>query len=41
MWERVQIDYETTNFNKIKTCLSFRNHPDIQTGRRYDDEIFG
>ena len=39
MWDRVKIDEEHTNFSKIRNCLNFRNHPDVQTGRRYDDEI--
>jgi len=24
----------------LKSCLNFRNHPDIQTGRKYDDQIW-
>jgi hypothetical protein len=34
MWDRVRMDEEHTTFAKIKSCLNFRNHPDIQTGRK-------
>lgn len=40
MWERVKNDEEHTTFSKVKSCLNFRNHPDIQTGRKYDDQVW-
>ena len=40
MWDRVKNDEEHTTFSKLKTCLNFRNHPDIQTGRKYDDQVW-
>lgn len=40
MWDRVKSDEQHTTFSKLKSCLNFRNHPDIQTGRKYDDQIW-
>lgn len=40
IWDRVKIDEEHTTFSKIKSSLNFRNHPDIQTGRKYDDQVW-
>lgn len=31
---------ETTTFAKIKHSLNFRNHPDIQNGRKYEEDIW-
>ena len=40
MWEQVKIDDSHTNMLKMKTSLNFRNHPDVVTGRKYDDQIW-
>ena len=39
MWNSVKINDNLTTFANIKQSLNFKGHPDIQTGRRYDDEI--
>jgi hypothetical protein len=36
----VRLTDSTTNFSKIKKCLNFRNHPDVQNGRKFEDDIW-
>lgn len=40
MWEKLKLDEEHTDLFKMKTSLNFRNHPDVVTGRKYDDQIW-
>lgn len=40
LWHQVRLTEETTNFGKIKKSLNFRSHPDVQNGRKYDDDIW-
>lgn len=40
MWNKVKIDEEHTTFGKLKSTLNFRSHPDVQNGRKYDDQIW-
>jgi hypothetical protein len=40
VWLTVKMSEEHTTFAHIKQSLNFRGHPDIQTGRKYDDEIW-
>jgi hypothetical protein len=37
IWQRIREDPHYTTLHKIKSCLNFRNHPDVQTGRRYEE----
>jgi Ca2+-binding EF-hand superfamily protein len=39
VWNTVKVSEEHTTFSQIRHSLNFKGHPDIQTGRRYDDEI--
>lgn len=36
----MKVDEFHTNFYHIKTHLNFRHHPDIETGRKYDDQVW-
>lgn len=40
LWNQVKVSEEMTNFGKIKKVLNFRNHPDVQNGRKYQDDIW-
>ncbi|MCB0369209.1 MAG: hypothetical protein KDD45_07065 [Bdellovibrionales bacterium] len=40
LWHQVQQTEESTNFGKLKRMLNFRNHPDVQTGRKYQDDLW-
>jgi hypothetical protein len=40
LWQQVQLTEGTTNFAKIKKILNFRNHPDVQNGRKFEDDIW-
>ena len=40
LWLQVRLSEESTNFSKLKKTIHFRNHPDIQTGRRFEDDIW-
>ena len=40
LWNQVKLTEDSTNFSKIKKSLNFRNHPDIQTGRKYEEDIW-
>lgn len=37
VWNSIKINEDATTFSHLKQSLNFRGHPDIQTGRRYDD----
>lgn len=40
MWNKVKVDEEHTTFSKLKSSLNFRNHPDVQNSRKYDEQIW-
>lgn len=40
LWSQVKLTDDTTNFGKIKKGLNFRNHPDVQTGRKFEEDIW-
>jgi hypothetical protein len=40
LWNQVKLTEEATNFAQIKHHLNFRNHPDVQNGRRVDEDIW-
>ena len=40
LWHQLKLSEENTNFSKLRKTIHFRNHPDIQTGRRYEEDIW-
>jgi hypothetical protein len=40
LWNQVKINEDTTNLVQIKHSLNFRNHPDVQGGRKYEDDLW-
>lgn len=40
LWTQVSTNDDTTSFSRIRHLLSFRSHPDVQTGRRHEDDIW-
>ena len=40
LWIQIKLSEDATNFGKIKKTVNFRNHPDVQNGRRYEDDIW-
>lgn len=40
LWTQIKSSDDTTNFAQIKHSLNFRNHPDVQSGRKYEDDLW-
>lgn len=40
LWNQVKLTEESTNFAKIKKTVNFRNHPDVQANRRFEEDIW-
>lgn len=40
LWTQIRDNDDTTSFSKIRHLLNFRSHPDVQTGRRYEEDIW-
>lgn len=40
LWTQIRNNDDTTSFSKIRHLLNFRSHPDVQTGRRYEEDIW-
>lgn len=40
LWAQIRNNDDTTSFSKIRHLLNFRSHPDVQTGRRYEEDIW-
>lgn len=40
LWTQVRNTDDTTSFSRLRHLLSFRSHPDVQTGRRHEDDIW-
>jgi len=40
LWNQIKQTDDTTNFAQIKHGLNFRNHPDVQSGRKYEDDLW-
>jgi hypothetical protein len=40
LWTQLRSTDETTSFSKIRHLINFRSHPDVQTGRRYEEDIW-